>query len=280
MKLQNCKYTSASGGCDLLGHPEMNTLDCLWNCGFYSNQFQVFCSLLILMRHGIVPDQIDYSMGFKHFKRDPDLDIYPYFHKINSDQSLDLFKEVNLPDSNKYQPSLYDFDTYNKVIGRFFNPSDTISERVKFLKERYQIDVSKTIAVSYRGTDKGTELTLASPQEYLSVVENILQENQDFKVLLQTDQTQVIQYFYSVLGDRLVYFEETPSTTSNLVIWKIIEDNGGDSIDWQQWCDAAFRVVSECKYIVNHTGNVAMFTNLYRGNIKNVYQFNENGVLS
>lgn len=280
MKLLNCKYTSASGGCDLLGHPELNLLDCLWNCGFYSNQSQVFCSLLILMKHGIMPDQISYSMGFKHFKKDPDLDIYPYFHKINVDQSLDLYKEVELPDSNKYQPHLYDFETYNKIINRYFNPSDVISERVKFLEEKYNINTSKTISVSYRGTDKGTELTLAHPKEYLSVVKNILDTEPDFKVLLQTDQTQVIEYFYSELGDKLVFFEETPSTTSNIVIWKLIEDNGGDSTDWQQWCDAAFRVVSKCKYLINHTGNVGMFTNLYRGSLKNVYQFNENGVLS
>lgn len=280
MKLQNCKYTSASGGCDLLGHPVMNRLDCLWNCGFYSNQFQVFCSLLILMRHGIVPDQISYAMGYKHFKRDPDLDIYPDFHKINVNQSLDLFKDVEIPDSNKYQPNLYDFETYNKIVNRFFNPSDVVSERIKFLEEKYQIDTTKTISVSYRGTDKGTELTLASPEEYLSVVKDILSQNPDFKVLLQTDQTQVIQYFHSHFDDKLVFFEETPSTTSNLVIWKIIEDNGGDSVDWQQWCDAAFRIVSKCRYVVNHTGNVAMFTNLYRGNLENVYQFNEHGVLS
>lgn len=279
MKLQNCKYTSASGGCDLLGHPELNVLDCLWNCGFYSNEFQVFCSLLILMRHGIVPDQISYSMGYKHFKKDPDLDLYPYFHNINVNQSLDLFKQVPLPDSNKYQPNLYDFESYNKIIGRFFNPSEIVSERVKILQKKYKIDPSKTISVSYRGTDKGTELTLASPEEYLSVVKDILSKNLDLKVLLQTDQTQVIQYFYSELGDKLIFFEETPSTTSNLVIWKIIEDLGGDSIDWQQWCDAAFRVVSKCKYVVNHTGNVGMFINLYRGNIHNVYQFNEDGKL-
>lgn len=286
MRLHNCKYVVASGttgrfaGCDLLAHPEVNELYCLWNCGFYSNQFQVFNSLLILMQHGIIPDRIDYSLGFRHFKKDPNLDIYPYFHKVNTDQSLDLFKQIDPPDSNKYQPEIYDFETYTKIINRFFNPNDVVSERIKFLENKYQIDPSKTISVSYRGTDKGTELTLASPEAYLSVVKDILNENPDFKVLLQTDQTQVIQYFHSILGDKLVFFEETPSTTSNTVIWQIIENNGGDSIDWQQWCDAAFRVVSKCKYLVNHTGNVAMFTNLYRGNLENVYQFNEHGVLT
>jgi len=280
MKLQNCKYTSASGGCDLLGHPEMNVLECLWNCGFYSNQFQVFCSLLILMTHGIIPDKIDYSMGFKHFKKDPDQDIYPLFHKINSYQTIDIFREIDLPDANKYQKHLYNFEIYNQIIKKFFNPSDIIKDRKNYLLEKYQVDTSKTISVLYRGTDKGSELKLATPEQYMSVVKCILRENNDFKVLLQTDQTQVIHYFHEELGDKLIVFEETPSTTTNRVIWSLMEQNGADSIDWSQWFDAALRCVSDCRYVVNHTGNVGMFMNLYRGNLDGVYQFNENGALS
>jgi hypothetical protein len=279
MKLQNCKYTSASGGCDLLGHPEMNVLDCLWNCGFYSNQFQIFCSLLILMRHGIVPDKIDYSMGFKHFKKDPNQDIYPLFHQIDKNQPVDLFADIDIPDANKFQKNLYNFEIYNQITKRFFNPSDIINDRKKYLLEKYQIDTSKTISVLYRGTDKGTELKLANPEQYMVVTKSLLSQNSDFKVLLQTDQTQVIHYFHEELRDRLVIFEETPSTTSNRVIWSLMEQNGADSIDWSQWFDAALRCVSDCKYVVNHTGNVGMFMNLYRGNLEGVYQFNESGDL-
>jgi hypothetical protein len=283
MRLQNCKYIVASGttgryaGCDLLSHPEMNELHCLWNCGFYSNQFQVFCSLLILMRHGIVPDKIDYSMGFRHFKKDPNQNIYPLFHQINETQELNLYKEVPLPDANKKQFDVYDFDSYNKIIKRFFNPSKIIEERKKYLTDKYQINFNKTISVLYRGTDKGTELKIASPEQYLSIAKKLLDKNPDFKVLLQTDQTQVIEYFYSNLDNILIVFEETPSTNSNRVIWSIMEQNGEDSIDWSQWFDAALRCVSACKYVINHTGNVGMFMNLYRGNTTGVYQFNENG---
>jgi len=279
MKLLNCKYTSASGGCDLLGHPEMNILECLWNCGFYSNQFQVFSSLLILMRHGIIPDKISYSMGFKHYKKDPNKEIYHDFHKIDLNQNIDLYKEIYLPNANKKQFDLYDFKTYNQIVKRFFNPSDIILERKKILINKYAIDLSKTISVLYRGTDKGSELTLASPTDYLKVVQELLEKNPDFKVLIQTDQTQVIEFFYNILGDKIITFSETPSTTSNRVIWSLMEENENDSIDWSQWFDSALRCVSECKYVINHTGNVAFFANLYRGNVERVYQFNEFGEL-
>lgn len=285
MKLYNCKYVVAKGttgrfaGCDLLAHPEVNELYCLWNCGFYSNQFQVFNSLLVLLRHGIIPERIDYSLGYRHFKKDPNQDIYLDFHKINEKIDLDLFVDIPLPDSNKCQFDLYRFDIYNKIRDRFFNPSDLIVERKNILINKYKFDPQKTISVLYRGTDKSTELKLGSPTEYLKVVKNILKNNPDFKVLLQTDQTQVIQYFYDQLGDILITFEETPSTSSNKVIWSLIEQSDKDSIDWSQWFDAALRCVSECKYLINHTGNVAFFANLYRGNTDEVYQFNENGVL-
>lgn len=285
MKLYNCKYVVAKGttgryaGCDLLAHPEINELYCLWNCGFYSNEFQVFNSLLVLLRHGIIPERVDYSLGYRHFKKDPNRDIYSDFHKINEEIDLDLFVNIPLPDSNRCQFDLYRFDVYNKVRDRFFNPSDLILERKNFLINKYKFDPLKTISVLYRGTDKGTELKLGSPEEYLNVVKNILKNNPDFKVLLQTDQTQVIQYFYEQLGDTLITFEETPSTTSNKVIWSLMEQSDKDSIDWSQWFDAALRCVSDCKYLVNHTGNVAFFANLYRGNVNKVYQFNEHGVL-
>jgi len=286
MKLHNCKYVVATGttgryaGCDLLAHPEVNELYCLWNCGFYSCETQVFNSLLILLRHGLTPDRIDYSLGYRHFKKDPEKDIYPDFHQIDSNQSLDFYTELELPDSNKCQFGLYNFNVYNQIISRFFGPSNIVKERKDFLIEKYNIDFSKTISVLYRGTDKGTELTLASPQDYMTVVKNILKEHPDFRVLIQTDQTQVIQYFHNELGDKVFWFDETPSTSTSRVIWSLMEDSGRDAIDWSQWFDAALRCTSDCEYVINHTGNVGFWLNLYRGNTDNVYQFNENGQLT
>lgn len=286
MKLQNCKYVLATGttgryaGCDLLAHPEVNELYCLWNCGFYSNEFQVFCSLLTLLNHGIVPERIDYSLGFRHFKKDPERDIYSDFHKIDTTANLKLYPDINLPDSNRFQPNLYSFDVYNQIRDRFFGPSDIVLNKVQLLSHKYKLNFEKTISVLYRGTDKGTELALAHPQDYIEVTKRILKNNSDFKVLLQTDQTQVIEMFYDEFGDKLIFFEETPSTRTNKVIWDLMEKNNVDSIDWSQWFDAALRCVSKCKYLVNHTGNVAFFANLYRGNLENVYQFNEAGLLT
>tara|TARA_B100002019_G_scaffold288909_1_gene303485 strand:- start:425 stop:1270 length:846 start_codon:yes stop_codon:yes gene_type:complete len=281
MKLRNCKYTAASGGCSLLNHPEMNQLDCMWNCGFYSNQSQAFLSTLILLSHGIVPDKISYAMGFKRFKSHPDKDIFPDFYKINPQIPVQLLKTVTLPDENRKQFDLYDFEYYNQVVNKFFGPSDLISERKQLLLSKYKIDPSQTIAVLYRGTDKFTEVRLGSPEAYLNVTKQLLNQTGFKKVLVQTDQTQVLDYFKQELGDKVVvHFEETPSTSGQDAMNTVMENEGKDTMDWMQWFDAALRCVSDCAVVVNHTGNCGLWMNLYRGNTVNVFQFDQFGNLS
>lgn len=277
MKLRHCKYTASTGGCSSINHPEMNQLDCMWNCGFYSNQTQAFLSTLILLSHGIVPDKISYAMGFKRFKADPERDIFPDFYKIDTSVPVQLLKTVTLPDENKKQFDLYDFEYYNPVVRRFFGPSDLVAERKNQLLNNYQINPSETIAVLYRGTDKYTEVRLGSPQAYLQAVQQLLQQTNAKKVLVQTDQTQVLDFFKQELGDMVVHFDETPTTSGQEAMNTVMENEGNDTMDWMQWFDAALRVVSDCAFVVNHTGNCGLWMNLYRGNTTNVFQFDQFG---
>lgn len=279
MKLRHCKYTASTGGCSSINHPEMNQLDCMWNCGFYSNQTQVFLSLLILLSHGIEPDCINYSMGFKRFKSDKDRDIFPDFYKIDPNKKVKLFKKAGIPDENKKQFGLYEFDYYNQIVNKFFNPSDVVLQRKNYLIEKYNIIPEETISVLYRGTDKYTEVRLAHPTSYLNVVKELLEITKFKKVLVQTDQSQVLDYFKSELGDMVICFDETPHTSGQDAMNTVMENEGKDTMDWMQWFDAALRCVSDCACVVNHTGNCGLWMNLYRGNINNVFQFDENGVL-
>jgi len=279
MKLRHCKYVASTGGCSLLNHPEMNDLYCMWNCGFYSNQTQAFLSTLILLSHGIFPDRIDYSMGFKRFKSDPERDIFPDFYRIDQTKKVTP-KNIILPDENRKQFEIYDFEYYNQVVKRFFNPSGIVADRWQMLTEKYEIDPEKTVSVLYRGTDKCTEVRLAPPEDYLNAVKQILDQTPANRVLVQTDQTQVLDYFKSELGNMVVSFSETPSTSGKDAMNTVMENEGKDTMDWMQWFDAALRCVAECSYVVNHTGNCGLWMNLYRGNVDNVFQFNEAGQLT
>ncbi len=75
----------------------------------------------------------------------------------------------------------------------------------------------------------------------------------------------------------VVYFEETPTTTNKDSMISNMENSKGDMTDWMQWFDAALRCVSNCAFVVNHTGNCGLWMNLYRGNTINVFQFDQYG---
>jgi|TARA_B100000085_G_scaffold101894_1_gene92752 hypothetical protein len=284
MKLRHCKYTSATGGCSSIDHPEMNILQCMWNCGFYSNETQTFLSLLILLcNHNIIPDKISFDYGFKRFKpADRYKDIYPDFHRIDSSVPVTIGKKITLPDENQKQFDLYDWDLYNQIVKRFFSPSDIVSSRKTTLLKKYfnDLDLKNVISVLYRGTDKGTEVRLASPEDYLKVVNELLKVTGAKKVLIQTDDGKVRDFFKSELGEKMISFQETQVSYTNLSVLDTIESKNGDPKDHQLWFDAALRIVSECGYLVNHTGNCALWANLYRGNTKNVFQFDQFGRLT
>jgi hypothetical protein len=289
MKLRHCRYVGSSGGCSSLNHPNTtNKLQCLWNCGFYSNQTQTFLSLLILQRdYNIIPDEIDYQFGFRRITPlESSRDIYVDFYRTDLTKSVDIGKQVVIPDENQKQFDLYDWDLYNQIINRFFNTSDIVESRKKSLLRNYfeskNIKLEKTISVLYRGTDKYTEVRLASPEDYLKVVNHLLEVTNATNVLIQTDDGKVSDFFKSELGDKVICFSEPKVSYNKESVLDNLEakDNFNGIKDHQLWFDAALRIVSECGYLVNHTGNCALWANLYRGNTKNVFQFDQFGRLS
>ena len=284
MELVNCRYISASSYLPhyLIGNDKLNILECLWNVGFYSNVYQTFSSLLILSKHGIVPDKISFEHGFHHFKFEQNQDVYPCYYKIDNDyNNLPLYEDTYIPDVNitKYDTGKYNFINFTKILNKFFVPSDDILQIQNLLIQKYNIDFDNTISVLYRGTDKYTEMSLASPEKYMEIVKDLLEKNPSMKVLLQTDQTQVVEYFMSTLGDKCFFFGENLTTTSNISLHYIAKNNNMDIIKISQTLDASIRCISKCKYVITSSGNVGMFVSLYRGSNENVYKFDECGDL-
>lgn len=289
MIIYDCRYVTAY--CALQNIYE-NRLECLWNSGFYSNIHQTFSALLTLLSHGIAPDMISYEHGFKSYKLDPSRDVYSCFHKQNPNQELPIWKNLQRTSCNStsnIDVNSIPFREYTQIINRYFSPSDAIINNIDYLKAKYQIDPQKTISLHYRGVDKFTEVSLASPQQYADVIESLLIKNSDHKVLVQTDQTQALEYFLQRFGSKAFYFEELPTTSKVGDDAKKIDmeffhkrfdySDDVDPIPFTQMFDAAIRIISSTNHIITHTGNGALFTILYRGSYNNVYQFDEFGKL-
>ena len=293
MILYNCRYINSY--VELQGIYE-NKLECLWNSGFYSNVHQTFSAILTLLSHGVIPEKISFEHGFKNYKLNPTQDIYPLFYKLNSDQELPVWKNLYRVSANETSNNVIKtlpFFEYNNIVNSYFSPSDKIIIIIDNLKNKYSIDLEKTISIFYRGTDKFTEISIASPKEYAQVAKNILDKNPDYRILIQTDQKQALEYFLNEFGDMAFYFQEIPTTTKMGEDAKQMEFSSNrwmnyfsdksiiiDPIVLSQNLDAAIRIISQTKYSILHTGNGALFSILYRGNSNNLFQFNEFGKLN
>jgi len=257
-----------------------------WNSGFYSNSYQTFLSLIMCLNSGIIPDKINYAQGFWYFKRDKNLDIYPLFYKTNYNiNELPVNKNLFLPDSfngaNTYNLDtikLYNFEDYTKILNCFFSPSDQINTIKQQLISKYNINFERTISVFYRGTDKHTECRLPSKEYVLEQTKKLTNIHPECRVLIQTDQLQVRDFFKQEFGEKCFYFDEAVVTDTSKVTWLIIhEETNDDPIAKAQIFDAVLRLVAECKYVVNHTGNCGAFVDLFRGNMENTFKYNHNG---
>lgn len=261
---------------------ESKILKCYHDYGFYSISVETFSAILVALNSGVVPKRISYENCCNLYKLDPNLDIFPEIFSINEEiTDIPLNQNIFIPHCNTARHSLDEnnIKQYNKIIKKYFNPSKTAIKYKNYLIEKYKINFNETISVLYRGTDKKTEITLASPEEYLKICKSILENNPNFRVLIQSDQTQVIEYFKENLGDICFNFEEIESTRGEVGILYLIKSMNSNPTESIKLFDAAIRCVSECNYFICNTGNIPLFAKFYRGNLNNVYTFDECGKL-
>lgn len=262
---------------------ENSTLHCCWNSGFFSNCSVTLWGLIDLFNRGIIPESISFSKSFQDYRTDEQIqqqtDLYPFYFKTDSTQAIKLNKKVLKPNHHDAYRIL-DFGSYNLFLQKYFNLSDSLLEYYNFLIQKYRIIPEKTIAVIYRGTDKYKEVKLAEPELYLKKAEAVLKQNPDFRVLIQTDQEQVRDLFVNRFRDKCFFIEEMPVTKSQEVLHKADPNFlGMNKFEFGQVLLAVTYLLSKCEFIVNHTGNMAFWICLFRGNSNRVFQFDNEGAL-
>lgn len=171
----------------------------------------------------------------------------------------------------------YDFDSYNSFIQRYFNLNESILEIQSRLIRKYGINLEKTVAVCYRGTDKFVEVKLSDPRNYVACAENLLRQIPGARILIQTDQKQVRDLFTGYFGDNCFYLEEMPVNEGNVAVHNILKQLQISAFDFGKMVLATTYLLSRCRVVVNHTGNVAAWICLFRGNAESIVQFDKEG---
>lgn len=260
---------------------EDEALYCGWNAGFFSNCSITLRSLIELFNRGISPKKIDFSNSFQSYKTkdqlDQSLDLFPFYFSVDINRKIPVNCKIRKPLTHGVYKNL-DYNSFNPFFHRYFGLSDHILKIQNMLVEKYKFDPTKTIAVVYRGTDKYQEVMLASPQLYLDKAEALLKQNTNFKILIQTDQKQVRDLFVNHFKEKCLTFEEM-SVTEGSTGLHLLDENclGLNKFEFGKMILAVTHIISKCQIVVNHTGNMALWTCLFRGSANNMLQFDRKG---
>lgn len=260
------------------------TLFCSFQSGFFST-----CSVTlwhiaeVLKRTGEMPERIDFSEAFRWFRNAQQTsdasDMYPLFF---SPGAIDVTRGLTWLPRVSYHGLYYwiDYRRFNLVMQRYFHPSERAREFQSKWIDRYDINLAKTIAVIYRGTDKSTELALASPLAYVDQARTILKRHPDFRILIQTDELVVRDLFVEEFGSRCFFIEDMPVSRHGVVVHELDDASlQRDRGEFGVMLVAVTELLSRAAFVVNHTGNLALWVCLWRGRSSGVVQFDSTGGL-
>lgn len=246
------------------------------NAGFFSN-----CTVRLLEiadhlnKTGSLPKEVDSSEQFLHFKSNQETDnLMPVYFDMNFEQlDIPFPKSIELPDCMAIQFQSYSKLPYKLItpfIHKYFTPSDLILKLATEFTAKYKLDFENLCSVFYRGNDKSREMEIASYDMFIEKAKLIKGVNPDVKFLVQPDEKEFLDAFMKNFPDS-IYFLETPmlSKQDSSVFFEIpMEERPMYGAKYF----AAVLCLSQCKHMITHSGNGALWACLYRGTSSNVYQ--------
>jgi hypothetical protein len=226
-----------------------------------------------------LPKIVDSSEEFLWYKPpDNNGDItFDYFEHYNN-VSLNKTYNHTINYDESYQYSNYQNLQYHSIIPfvkKYFSPSHQIKNLITNLEKKYFLkDYANICVLFYRGNDKITETNLSSYKDFIERARILQQENPDINFLIQSDETEFIEFFTHefpsnsfYFKDEIRYIQKQSSTTVDKVFSR--EQNNLFS----KYYLAITIIMSKCKYIICNSGNCSIWIMLYRENANGVQQF-------
>lgn len=253
------------------------TLICRHSAGIYSN-FSVRLEELLQYYNKTkeLPDEYICSDQFGLYKNDPSEDFTELLWKPER-------KDIDIPEPEVhftsedvyYQFCEYkglNFDKLNPFLQRYFSPTDLIIRKVQTLINKYRIDTDNTCAIFYRGNDKITETARVPYEDFINRAKQIKYMQPNIKFLVLPDETEFLEAFKAEFPDALC-MDETGHIRRNdgtAVFYQLPRGERGIHLVWYV---ATVILVSQCKYIITHSGNGGLWAALYRGHAEGLMQW-------
>lgn len=252
------------------------------NNGLYANFSSLLSDVIKISRCSIKLTEIDVSRGFMAFKDHKDENVFPKFcgniraGLVSACKDLD-FDAAEVHQHYKDLP----LSRLRAVIEVVFPPSTLVARKIEEMIAVSGIMPQKTIAIIYRGTDKGGEVKLASIGEYITLAQRILVDHPDYDIFVQTDQEQARDQVVAAFQGKCGFFRELPVTRGSTVMHRL-EFGAEVHMTREEFAIgmiAATMILARCAYIISHTGNTGAWIAFYRGTGHNLFQFDAKGQL-
>jgi len=173
---------------------------------------------------------------------------------------------------DQYIPyNLINFDYTNKIVDTYFTPSNKVIKLYDDLILKYNIDLSKTISVLYRGNDKRLETNLPNYDEVLQKTLQVKSEFPNHKILIQSDEIDFCNYMTNNIPEVIVINETKKISKSDTAIQYTLSK--GERLQTALTFLSVMIIISNSSQIILNSGNVGLWVCLFRKKFDGVHQF-------
>jgi hypothetical protein len=250
------------------------------NAGFFSCCSVKLTSIVdFINSNKKLPDCVDSSEQFKWYKNDNNKDndiTFDYFENYNNITDVDIIHPINY--HHEHQFTNYNNLNYKNItplIKKYFSPSVEINEIIDNLEKKYNLIYANICVLFYRGNDKITETTKCGYDEYLNYANQLLTKNPKILFLIQSDETEFIEFMTNHFPDNSFYFKDDIRHMKKCIC-SVDLIMTSRNYEFSKKYLAITIIMSKCNYIICGSGNCDKWIMLYRGNNNNVIQ-NLNG---
>jgi len=226
-----------------------------------------------------LPDIVDSSQQFELYKNDKNKDkdiTFDYFENYNNITDVNIIYPINYKETHQFKNyNDLDYTCITPLIKKYFSLSVEINKIVNNIKKKYNLIYENICVLFYRGNDKNTETQKCGYNEYLNYATQLLKENPKIVFLIQSDETEFIEFMTNKFPNNSFYFKDE--------IRHMVKCNSTVDIkmrdlnyEFSKKYLGITVIMSKCKYIICGSGNCDQWIMFYRGNNKNVIQ-NLNG---
>ncbi len=193
-----------------------------------------------------------------------------------TDVNVNIMDHINYNWEHQFiNYSNLDYKSIIPLIKKYFSPSVEINEIINNIEKKYNLIYENICVLFYRGNDKNRETKKCSYDEYLIYVNQLLEKNPNLMFLVQSDETEFIEFITNKFPNNSFYFNDEirhMKKCNNTVDIKM----KSQIYEFSKKYLAITIIMSRCKYIICGSGNCDIWIMFYRGNNKNVIQ-NLNG---